>query len=202
MLKNFFECKDYNTPVYETENFVVIPSLGALVEGWLLIVPKVFYLNFSELPIEKLKEVNQIVDHLESCYRPLFKASGSVVFEHGPAMKQSTAGCGVDYAHLHWVPIDFDLVKGVSDFLNLRYEWQSIRGLEDINSNVVIGKDYLYSRDQYGKSVMTSQEEVPSQTFRKVIAHYLEQPEKFDWKANFGSENISAVYSKLNLTRV
>ena len=198
MLKNFFEHTEYNTPVYETSNFVVIPSLGALVEGWLLIVPKNFYLNFSKLPVEQLEEVTQIINHLEQYFRPLFSATGSVVFEHGPADTGSNAGCGVDYAHLHWVPTEFDLKNGVSKFLSLDFKWTNILQLNDIKTNVTTGMDYLYLRDQSGRSFLTCQHHVPSQTFRKVIAGYLKQPERFDWKANFYLENISAIYSKLH----
>lgn len=201
MHKNFFEHKDYNTPVYETPNFVVIPTLGALVEGWLLIVPKVFYLNFSQLPDSQFEEVTQIINHLEERFQPLFEAPSSVSFEHGPGCTKSTAGCGVDYAHLHWVPTEFDLKKGASEFLNLNFDWTAIHDLADIKANSTAGKDYLYLRDQNGNCFLTCQDKVPSQTFRKVIAHYIEQPEQFDWKANSGSENIRAIYSKLNLER-
>jgi ATP adenylyltransferase len=201
MLKNFFERTDYNTPVYESSNFVVIPTLGALIEGWLLIVPKVFYLNFSHLPSDQLEEVSQVINHLEERFLPLFEASGTVVFEHGPSYTHSTAGCGVDYAHLHWIPTGFDLKQGVSEFLNLNFDWKTVDSLAEVKANTMTGQDYLYLRDQSGNSFLTCREDVPSQTFRKVIAHYLNKPEQFDWKDNFGSQNINSVYSKLNIQR-
>jgi diadenosine tetraphosphate (Ap4A) HIT family hydrolase len=30
----------WNKPVFETSKFVVLPSLGSLVEGWLLLIPR------------------------------------------------------------------------------------------------------------------------------------------------------------------
>jgi ATP adenylyltransferase len=199
MHKNFFELTDYNKPVYETSNFVVIPTLGALIEGWLLIVPKNFYLNFSHLPYTQFAELTNIIDHLENRFRCLFEGAGTVIFEHGPSETKSNAGCGVDYAHLHWVPTDFDLKKGVSEFLSLTLDWKPIKSLADIKAKGATNQDYLYLRDQAGENFLACQDEVPSQTFRKVIAHYLNQPEGFDWKANFGFENIQSAYSKLNL---
>jgi len=199
MQKNFFELADYNTPVYQTSNFIVIPTLGSLIEGWLLIVPKVFYLNFSQLPEALMDEANDIIHHLQEHFLPLFEAPNAVVFEHGPGNIQSTAGCGVDYAHLHWVPTEFDLKAGVKEFLNLHYNWSLINDLTEVKLNNAADRDYLYLRDQGNKSFVTYQKEVPSQTFRKVIAHYLQQPQQFDWKANFGSENIQAVYSKVKV---
>ena len=40
----------WSAPLVETENFVVVPSLGALVEGWLLIVPKAHHISYGALP--------------------------------------------------------------------------------------------------------------------------------------------------------
>jgi len=199
MLKNFFEQKEYNTPVYETTNFVVIPSLGSLVEGWLLIVPKVFYLNFGQLPKDQYNEVHQIINHLEKRFLPLFQSKQAVLFEHGPANMLSKAGCGVDYAHLHWVPTNFDLRYGVSRLLSLNFEWKSLESIIEIQEKTTESMDYLLLRDQFMNYYFTQQQQIPSQTFRKVIAHYLNQPENFDWKINWGSENIRATYSKLNV---
>jgi len=199
MTKNFFENKDYNTPVFETNNFVVVPSLGSLIEGWLLIVPKAYYLNFSQLSEGLMAEVDSIVQHLQGRLLPLFENEHYVLFEHGPADLLSKAGCGVDYAHLHWVPFGFDLLKGVHNFLGLDFAWQEIDGLKDIRNRDNTQQDYLYLQDQDGRHFLTSQFTVPSQTFRQVIAHYLKQPERYDWKAYDGAEHIRSVYDKLTL---
>jgi hypothetical protein len=37
----------WNEFLIETENFAVVPSLGALVEGWLLMVPKEHYISMG-----------------------------------------------------------------------------------------------------------------------------------------------------------
>ncbi len=199
MAKNFFENKDYNTPVFETNNFVVVPSLGSLMEGWLLIVPKTYYLNFSQLSAELIAEVKVIIQHLQARFLPLFVNDRYVLFEHGPADLLSKAGCGVDYAHLHWVPCDFDLLKGATKFLGLDFAWQEIEGLSDVAKKAKLSQDYLYLQDQEGRHFLTSQPIVPSQTFRQVIAHYLNQPERFDWKSYDGAEHIRSFYKKLTL---
>ncbi len=199
MTKNFFENKDYNTPVFETNNFVVVPSLGSLVEGWLLIVPKTYYLNYSQLSAEQILEVNSITEYLKLHFLPLFNNTQYVLFEHGPTDLLSTAGCGVDYAHLHWVPCSFDLLKGVSDFLGLEFEWYEIDGLTDLHTQATAENDYLYLQDQNGCHFFTSQVTVPSQTFRQVIAHYINQPECYDWKTYDGIEHIRSIYKKLAL---
>ena len=53
-IKKFNDLVSYNVRLYETENFAVIPSLGSIVEGWLLIIPKKHYLSYGYLSSEEL----------------------------------------------------------------------------------------------------------------------------------------------------
>jgi len=202
MMHNFFDSRNYNRPVFESENFLVIPSLGSLVEGWLLIVPKRFHLNFSQLSPSNFSELEILISQLAQRFLPMFNADQFVVFEHGPTLENSVAGCGVDYAHLHWIPTNFDLLEGVKVFLNLDYTWRVMSELKDIKDHNVNDDDYLYLRNQKGQHLLTCQEHVPSQTFRKVIAHYLDIPNSYDWKLNQGVENIESVYTKLDLHKL
>ena len=186
----------------ESENFIVIPSLGSLVEGWLLIVPKKFYLNYSQLPLFLFPELETLIGQLSLRLLPFFNADQFVIFEHGPTLENSVAGCGVDYAHLHWIPTNFDMLEGTKAFLNLKYEWKIIPALNSINEFNINRMDYLYLRNQHGTHFLTCQENIPSQTFRKVMAHYLDTPDSFDWKLNQGYANIESVYNKLDFSNL
>jgi ATP adenylyltransferase len=134
MRHNFFESKYYNKPIIESENFLVIPSLGSLIEGWLLIVPKKYHLNISQLSLADMVELEMVIAELGRRFLSMVSKDQFVIFEHGPTLENSVAGCGVDYAHLHWVPTNFDLLNGVKAFLNLDYTWELIHGLNDINN--------------------------------------------------------------------
>ncbi len=105
----------WNESLIESPNFVVLPSLGELVEGWVLVVPKAHFLSLAVLPdslIPEMRDLQQIVcERLQRIYGPV------AVFEHGPAGEQHTVGCGVDHAHLHLVPVDFELSFAVAPFL-------------------------------------------------------------------------------------
>jgi diadenosine tetraphosphate (Ap4A) HIT family hydrolase len=180
MPKGFFTPTYYNSILFESENFIVIPSLGSLVPGWVLIIPKVFSLSLSQLSEEKLIELEKIANSFEIKMKSKFN-SNTVRFEHGPSSSQSKVGCGVDYAHLHIIPIDFDLIDSLKNLLNINYEWREIKSLNSL-SCVSTKEDYLYYRNGLDKHFVTIQNNIPSQLFRRVIAHQLNQPEKFDWK--------------------
>src|SRR5258708_29134184 len=104
-------CRDmsanpWNEPLFESENFVVVPSLGALVEGWFLLLPKDHYLCMGALPQSLLDEMMQlrqtVLSFAEGTYEDI------CAFEHGPHQENRSIGCGVDHAHLHLVPFSFD----------------------------------------------------------------------------------------------
>src|SRR5579862_8951840 len=89
----------WDIPLFESPNFVAVPSLGALVEGWLLLIPKCHVLSLGSLPDSTHEELNEFKEFL---YAALIQCYGSAsAFEHGPIIEKSAVGCGVDHAHLH-----------------------------------------------------------------------------------------------------
>ncbi len=92
-----------NTVFYETERFVVIPTLGQFIEGWLMIVSKTHINSALNLDTKSLKELSQVI---ETCMNSISKIYGqSIVFEHGPGtIRGMTGGCCINHTHLHIVP--------------------------------------------------------------------------------------------------
>ena len=115
-----------------------------------------------------------------------------------PSVEKSKAGCGVDYAHLHLVPVSFDLLKGIRDYLNLEYQWQKIDTISDLRNISSEGSDYLYLRNQRGEHFVSASSNIPSQLFRQVIANFLGIPDNFDWKKFPELHNIESTLSLLH----
>lgn len=112
----------WNQPLFRTENFVVLPSLGALVEGWLLLVPTRHHFCLGALPASVTEEFQELQDLARSI---LTNRYGCVsAFEHGPSIPKITVGCGVDLAHLHMVSVELDLAASVRPFLPESTSWK------------------------------------------------------------------------------
>lgn len=180
MHKRFFTDEIYDSPLYESEHFNVVPSLGSLVEGWVLVVPKEEILNFSQLTEKKYSELEELVNFIKSFQTSLYE--NAIVFEHGPTDKCSKTGCGVDYAHLHMVPYKYDLIEGIQKYFKLDLQWIKIKDISEISEHNTKRSDYLYFRTQDDKHFITLRESFPSQIFRQVISNYEGIPERFDWK--------------------
>ncbi len=177
----------WNKPLFESPNFVVLPSLGALVEGWLLLLPKEHFLSFGTLPdrlVSEMQELKQeVITRLDKLYGPVS------VFEHGPCAEGRSVGCGVDHAHMHLVPIEWDLRQAVAPFLPSEVSWLSA-DLETCRDAIRNESDYLYLEQPVGKGHLVFGQNLGSQVFRRAIATHIGVPEEFNWRNDPQVENI------------
>jgi ATP adenylyltransferase len=189
----------WDTPIFESPSFVALPSVGALVEGWLLVVPKANALSFAQLPESLFSELEAFLQEVVSVLEPLY---GPVsIFEHGPSAARSTIGCGVDYAHLHLVPTRCDLLLGAKQVAD-NIQWQQIESFKTIRCQAVPADGYWFAQQTYGTSpcyfgTCTNGKPI-SQLFRRVIANGLDCPSAYDWKSVPGEAIIAATVASLS----
>lgn len=177
----------WNKPLFESPNFVALPSLGSLVEGWLLLVPKTHFLNMGALPDHLASELEifkrSIGEQLQSRYGPI------CVFEHGPSTPNKSVGCSVDHAHLHLVPIDFSLIDAAIPFLPDDVVWTSANW-DDCQAAFLEHRDYLYMEQPMGSGMITFHGAFGSQVFRKAIAARTGAIQQFNWREYPQTETI------------
>jgi ATP adenylyltransferase len=178
----------WNVPLLETPNFVVLPSLGALIEGWLLIVPKQHFVSFGAIPDSLVAELLQLKEATSAL---LIRAYGTVcAFEHGPSYTGRHVGCGVDHAHIHLVPVGFDLAAAVAPYLPKDAQWAEA-SLVDCKRAYVQRLDYLYFEQPIGRGRLIRDGRLGSQVFRKAIANKLGIYEQFNWRTHSQLLNIN-----------
>ena len=189
----------WDPPVFESASFVALPTVGALVEGWLLIVPREPALNFAGISPSAFSEfegfLHRVAFGVESEYGPVS------VFEHGPAGAQTCVGCGVDYAHFHVVPGCFGLLEGAKRIAP-NIKWEQVGSVKDIRSKADLSKPYWFVQQTLGAGPAyvgrCLNDQPPSQLFRKVIAEQMGRALEFDWKKFPGEALIAATVEKLS----
>ncbi len=169
----------WDKPLFESDNFEVVPSLGSLVEGWMLLIPKEHRLCMGAIPPSQVDEYvnlkNKVAEDIKTKY-------GMVcAFEHGPGRANHQVGCGVDHAHLHLLPISFDLVKSAEKFLPAGVGWRNATH-ESCHSAWEQDLDYLYVEQPLGAGRIAIHPEFGSQIFRKAIAAQLGVLAQFNWR--------------------
>lgn len=180
----------FNKVLHESENFYAVPSLGSIIPGWVLIIPKTYFLNFANVPRHHFYELESFVEEIRAVLAFEF-GSQSVLFEHGPHQSASRVGCGVDYAHLHMVPFqgDLNLITGANE-LGYTFNWIQLGRLESIKKFDNGTEGYLFLETKDGKRYGCSSAQIPSQLFRRVISAFAGVPEKFEWREHPFHENI------------
>ncbi len=155
-------------PFASNDEFVAVASIGALVEGWSLIIPKA-----HQLSMRNIYTTAVFADFLNAVVPPLFDRYGPLIaFEHGANKVGSTTGCGTDHAHLHLVPFGESLLP---DLRRSGLQWTQGHSSEIASKSGA--REYLFYTELNGKKVWRDPLgylhvlEVPlSQFFRRLMA--------------------------------
>jgi len=184
----------WNKPLFESRNFIALPSLGALVEGWLLLLPKDHFICMGALPNQMAAELQEMKIMICSVLR---KNYGEIcLFEHGPSKPNGNVGCSVDHAHVHIVPISFDLSAAALPFLPQDASI-SCAGYQDCQDAFKRCEDYLYLEQPIGTGSIIKHPDIGSQIFRRAIAAVIGKPDQFNWRENLQIPTVSATIDKL-----
>ena len=189
----------YDFILFESEHFVATPTIGSLVKGWVLIISKQHCVCMGAIAKELYEELEQFKNFVgaavKECYGPI------AIFEHGPAYAKQAVGCGVDHAHIHIMPTDEDLVRGLQDLMKEELDWDEVTGICDTHSVHTSGREYLYIEQPAGFARLVAGRGFGSQLFRRVIAHHLEMPEKYDWKQHYWVDNARQTVDRMTRWR-
>jgi ATP adenylyltransferase len=188
----------WDTPIAVSRHFIAIPSLGALVPGWLLILPRRHFLNLARLPAGLQSELEKFTNEVIGCVADVY---GQVIqFEHGPSAPNSAVGCSVDHAHLHVVPSTVDLRPIVSEILGEQLRWAPLKGgLFDKELRGTDSPYLFFSKD--GDSWMAEHPTLGSQLFRRALASALNMDSEFNWRLNPQLQIVAQTIQDLSPSR-
>lgn len=167
--------------LHETEQFIVVPCLGALTDHYVLVVPKRHVLSVGWMTAEERLELRHTVDQVS---RRLGNLSGSevAVFEHGSLSFRDKGGACHDHAHIHVVATD----RSVADFLDYVKAIVTLEPCDNwIESAAEMVNDAAISYLAIGdaaSSFVGPATGAPSGFFRKSLMSWLGgDPAEHDW---------------------
>jgi diadenosine tetraphosphate (Ap4A) HIT family hydrolase len=111
LIDGIYQYPAIDEPFAYTKDFVAVASIGALVEGWTLIIPRNHQFSMKNIFKKSnfLDFVNSLLPRLVNTYGPL------IAFEHGANKEGSSTACGTNHAHLHLVPYKKSLLPAMFD---------------------------------------------------------------------------------------
>jgi diadenosine tetraphosphate (Ap4A) HIT family hydrolase len=175
------QCDVFDSPLYCDPASVAVPSMGSLIAGWMLVVPRKAAPSLAQLSREHRAELQAARTLVGGKIGAAF--DGVVYeFEHGSGAFGGVMGCGVDQAHLHLVPLPFDLVETASVLAGEGWDFDA--KTEDPWAEIPSGSDYWLIRNtKTGMGRVVIPEQAISQALRRLIAEGLGVSE-WDYKTN------------------
>lgn len=181
----------------ETHNFYVIPSIGSIVEGYLLLNIKYHAPSFGEMPEHFLDEFLTLKDEIKDALEHVYERD-CIFYEHGRAGISITLQ-GEDkisyHAHLHCVAINVDLLEVIcKDYRPLKInEWKEVMQLAKKYPH------YLYYENKENVYFFPVDIYVRPQYLRSCLAEALHIPDAADWSREPKWGNIEKSVEKLSL---
>lgn len=177
----------YNKILEETKNFFVIPALGSLVEGYVLIVTKEHINSMMELDDIILEEYNKLIEKYRNIYNILY-GKYPIIFEHGtPNINGLCTSC-VTHAHSHIVNHNYKNESEILKTLNFK----KINSINDIKY-----QNYIFYQNPLGENFVTYEYNPVRQIMRLLIAKDLKLEEKYNWRQYPFHENIDKTINKI-----
>jgi ATP adenylyltransferase len=179
----------FDEPLAADSEAVAVPSLGSIVPGWTLLVPRQRVLTFGSMSTSGREKFSALRQLIRRQLRATF--DGTIYeFEHGPSQKGGKLGCGVDQAHLHIVPLCFDLIQMVR--LIPGHAIEVPPHVEDGWTLIPRSADYLFVRNADTSAGIILLPDVPqSQALRRVVAEQVGCAKTWNYRQVFGLSNAT-----------
>src|SRR5713226_3793053 len=149
--------------LFRSDKFTVIPSLGQIIEGYLLILPVKHFKALGDLSgsfLDEFDAICQLVGKiLGDQYGPY------VLFEHG-TRSEGVGGCGIYHAHLHAVPLAE--VPDPVDALKSKFPYTELTHLNEISKRSAGLPAYLFYQASDAKLYLFDTGPLSSQYMRKL----------------------------------
>jgi len=174
----------------ESQYFYIFPSVGSLIPGHLLIVPKRHYTALSMATKNEIAELELVVNELQEIYKSVLGSTSIFYFEHGILdVDRSLINC-VDHAHLHMLPT-------VIDASGLKFNDAKFLKIPELPSIETITPDYIFFGDA-NKSYISFDRDKHAQYLRKAVHEQLKLQNHWNWRSDSQVDNIKSWIDCLN----
>ena len=185
---NIDKSRPENTIIEESNNFIVLPAIGALVDGYLMIVSKKHINSMSLLKENEKIEYEFLIEKYRNKFKNIYNKF-PIIFEHGSPINDSDMkASSVIHAHTHIVNHNFINEESIVKNLNFKI-------LENLNY-LSKEQNYIMYINPENICYVSYNFEPVSQMMRKIIAKDLGYENKFDWKKEIFIENINSTIKK------
>jgi diadenosine tetraphosphate (Ap4A) HIT family hydrolase len=184
--------EDFDRILYQDHDFVIIPGLGQINEGYLLIVPRKHIWCIRDLPKQLHTPFLALKERVKSILENEY-SSPIVFFEHGVNSSRLEAGACIEHAHFHALPCNADVQSRLMEF----YPFDSTEGISNLWRRTPTTSNYLYFESEDGALYTEAKDPIPCQFFRRLLAEKLGKPDTWNWCFYMGTSRVRDVVTRL-----
>jgi diadenosine tetraphosphate (Ap4A) HIT family hydrolase len=185
-----------NRIIYETDNFAVVPTIGGVVRGYLLIVSKRHELSLANISKELYREYSHVMSLVSEKTRAIYNCE-TVIFEHGITESDAVGVNTVNHLHIHIFPFPhsfWDYVIREHTLNSIQVFSSYSKAYDHLSSSKPL--TYLFLRDTDGiVRIIKNHPDLPSQLFRAVLAKSVGHVE-WNWRNDYCVKNLEDTYRK------
>lgn len=185
--------------IYETEHFVVVPGLGPLAPGYLMIMTKPHYLSLAQIPKEWYAEYYEIEKDISFILKTMYQKEVAF-YEHGTGPNGAVGLKSIVHMHIHCM-LDAYLDEEYRDMLSM-HTTESMEHLKPISY-------FTYKWGPSGELWVTDDPEVylQRQVHRQIYAERNNfAQDQFNWRKTFSDErtkeNVCEIYRFLSTAEI
>lgn len=172
---------NHDRPLMVRPDWLLAPTLGAIVPNWLLLIPRDSILNFRVWGDSHAQSPENLVNDVR---QHLGLSKDEIIwFEHGPRIVGTVTGCGLDHAHLHILvrpPFGFEAFAEMARSLS-QLEW-SVGASEGAYCKLAGDRSYLVAGSGDQTIMAQDVEMVGSQFFRRVVGSLVDAGNAWDYR--------------------
>lgn len=187
-----YRCNPRTRVLFRSDDFALVPSLGQVAEGHLLLLPIVHCTAIGDLTGSLLEDFTGICDAVLEILRREY--GPCVAFEHG-VRSGGAGGCGISHAHLHFVPLAPSLDPIGS--LQLKFPHKRLGDLSELGNESKGMVGYILYADSNSRINLFDTPSLESQYIRKILTTNLGMHE-WDWRAAGREERLLATLNRLS----
>jgi diadenosine tetraphosphate (Ap4A) HIT family hydrolase len=188
----------YNLPqnrtIFNGQHWVIWPTIGAIVPGYVMIISKRHHLSLRDCDKEEILELEKLLKYTRKILRDIYRYP-CIAFEHGSGCNIGIKSSCIEHCHLHVLPLKEDVYNRI----NLKkFEIESIKSLHELSKGGVQSPSYLLYENHKEEFFVMHADVYVSQYFRQLIAISEGVPEKWDWRHNYFIENIERTIKEVS----
>ncbi len=163
--------RHYNFKLFQDKFFTILPSIGPLELGHVMVVSQYHKMNLASMGVQLLSKYDRLINGIRNKYS--LYHTDLLEAEHGPVETNSAGSC-IIHTHIHLIPNCGKFENIFDDKLDKILITKNIEDIAEIT------KPYIFVRGRSQTIIIYDANDVPSQYIRRIICKN-EEREDWDW---------------------